>query len=182
MNDSAPIKTAPAKPESALKKQHLIDPEICIRCYTCESMCTPGAISHDDLNVVVDFAKCNYCMDCISPCPTGSIDVWRIVDAPYSLAEQLTWTEVPTQVDFGEAASAITESLDADVGALLEKAHSGTGGKPIAPASASKPSVNLFSRAKPAIATVQGNFRITAASAENDVRHIVLSFGDTVFP
>jgi benzoyl-CoA 2,3-dioxygenase component A len=35
-------------------KQHLIDPEICIRCYTCEMTCTIGAISHDDNNVVVD--------------------------------------------------------------------------------------------------------------------------------
>jgi benzoyl-CoA 2,3-dioxygenase component A len=29
---------------------------------------------------------------------------------------------------------------------------------------------------------VQGNHRITAPDAESDVRHIVLSFGDTVFP
>ncbi len=29
---------------------------------------------------------------------------------------------------------------------------------------------------------MQGNHRITAAGAESDVRHIVLSFGDTVFP
>ena len=167
---------------AALKKQHLIDPEICIRCYTCESMCQPGAITHDDLNVVVDFTKCNYCMDCIAPCPTGSIDVWRIVETPYTLEAQLGWSELPAQEDFGEAASAITEALDADVGAMLEKAHAGTGGKPVAPASASKPSVNLYARSKPAVATVQGNFRITAASAESDIRHIVLSFGDTVFP
>ncbi|HRK18022.1 MAG TPA: benzoyl-CoA 2,3-epoxidase subunit BoxA [Hyphomicrobiaceae bacterium] len=167
---------------SALKKQHLIDPEICIRCHTCEAMCAPGAITHDDVNVVVDVTKCNYCMDCIAPCPTGSIDNWRIVAKPYTLEEQLVMTELPPQEDFGDAATAITESLDADVGALLEKAHAGTGGKPVAPASASKPSVNLYSRAKPAIATVQGNFRITAADAESDIRHIVLSFGDTVFP
>ena len=63
-------------------KQHLIDPELCIRCYTCESMCTVQAIQHDGVNVVVDFDKCNQCMDCIAPCPTGSIDNWRIVDKP----------------------------------------------------------------------------------------------------
>ena len=34
-------------------KQHLIDPEICIRCNTCESVCPTGAITHDDRNYVV---------------------------------------------------------------------------------------------------------------------------------
>ena len=43
-------------------KQHLIDPEICIRCYTCEMTCPIGAIEHDDNNVVVDASKCNFCM------------------------------------------------------------------------------------------------------------------------
>ena len=34
-------------------KQHLIDPEICIRCYTCEMTCPIEAITHNDDNVVV---------------------------------------------------------------------------------------------------------------------------------
>ena len=50
---------------SQFAKQHLIDPEICIRCYTCENTCPIEAITHNDDNVVVDFEKCNYCMDCI---------------------------------------------------------------------------------------------------------------------
>ena len=58
---------------SEFKKQHLIDPEICIRCNTCEATCPVGAVTHDDINYVVDAEKCNYCMDCIAPCPTGSI-------------------------------------------------------------------------------------------------------------
>jgi benzoyl-CoA 2,3-dioxygenase component A len=33
-------------------KQHLIDPETCIRCGTCEQMCPESAISHDDANYV----------------------------------------------------------------------------------------------------------------------------------
>jgi len=56
------------------------------------------------------------------------------------------------------------------------------GGKAVAPVSASKPSVNLHRRGNPAMATVQGNFRITAPGTESDVHHIVLSFGSTVFP
>lgn len=172
----------PSPSIAALKKQHLIDPEICIRCGTCEATCPVSAVSHDDVNYVVDAEKCNSCMDCIAPCPTGSIDNWRIVRVAYSLDEQLGWTELPKQEDFGEEAAAIAEAIEAEVGALLEQAHAGSGGKPVAPASAAKPTVNLYTRQKPAVATVQGNFRITAAEAESDVRHIVLSFGDTVFP
>jgi len=172
---------APTLP-SEFKKQHLIDPEICIRCNTCEATCPVGAVTHDASNYVVDADKCNSCMDCIAPCPTGSIDNWRVVKAPYSLDEQLCWTELPRQEDFGEAAASATEAIEGEVGALLEQAHAGSGGKPVAPASASKPVINLFTRGKPAIATVQGNYRITAAGSSSEVRHIVLSFGATVFP
>jgi benzoyl-CoA 2,3-dioxygenase component A len=65
---------------------------------------------------------------------------------------------------------------------LLAEAHAGAGGKAVAPPSAARPSVNLFRRDKPAVATIQGNFRITAADTESDVRHIVLGFGETQFP
>ena len=68
-------------------KQHLIDPEICIRCNTCEETCPVDAITHDNNNYVVDVTKCNLCLDCISPCPTGSIDNWRVVSAAYSVDE-----------------------------------------------------------------------------------------------
>ena len=40
-------------------KQHLIDPEICIRCNTCEAICPVKAITHDSNNYVVDAAVCN---------------------------------------------------------------------------------------------------------------------------
>jgi len=173
---NAPDKTKPMK-------QHLIDPEICIRCYTCEEMCPIDAITHDDVNVVVDPEKCDYCMACISPCPTGSIDNWRLVTTPYSLEEQLSWDELPEQEDLGENVSMAEEDArEEDVSALLAQAHAGAGGRESAPASAEKPSVNLFSRTRPAIAKVQGNFRITDPASGSDVRHIVLSFGETVFP
>ncbi len=34
-------------------RQHLIDPEICIRCNTCEATCPVGAVTHDERNYVV---------------------------------------------------------------------------------------------------------------------------------
>jgi benzoyl-CoA 2,3-epoxidase subunit A len=170
---------------TALAKQHLIDPEICIRCHTCEEACPVDAITHDDNNVVVDASKCNFCMSCIAPCPTGSIDNWRVVLAPYSLDEQLGWSELPSQQDLaefaGEAGGAI-EALDDSVAALIAEAHQGAGGTAKAPVSASKPSVNLYTSAKPATAVVQGNYRLTADGADSDVRHIILDLGGQPFP
>ncbi len=170
---------------SALVKQHLIDPEICIRCYTCEEHCPIDAITHDDNNVVVDVSKCNFCMDCISPCPTGSIDNWRVVAEPYTLEQQFEMLELPEQeegLDEEGSGGGSLEALEDEIEALLAKAHEGTGGKPVAPVSASKPSINLFNRSKPAKAIVQGNFRLTDENAENDVRHIILNLGEQVFP
>jgi len=164
------------------KKQHLIDPEICIRCNTCEATCPVDAITHDASNYVVDASKCNFCLECIAPCPTGSIDNWRVVKTAYSIEDQFGWKELPVPEDTGEAATATVQAVEDEVEKLLTSAHSGMGGKAVAPASASKPSVNLYRRDKPAIATVQGNFRITAPDTESDVHHIVLSFGSTVFP
>ncbi|MBV8184196.1 MAG: benzoyl-CoA 2,3-epoxidase subunit BoxA [Hyphomicrobiales bacterium] len=180
-------------PDAALLKQHVIDPEICIRCNTCEETCPVGAVSNDGTNYVVDPEKCNYCMDCISPCPTGSIDNWRVVRRPYSLEEQFSWQELPAQQDVarevvGEetadkgGGTQADEALEAEVEALIATAHGGTGGKAIAPLSAGRPFVNLFSRAKPAIATVTGNYRLTHADADSDVRHMILDFGDVPFP
>ena len=91
------------------------------------------------------------------------------------------WSELPKQEDLGEAARRRGSAED-EIEKLLAEAHKGAGGKVGAPPSAAKPSVNLFRRDKPAIATVQGNFRITAADTESDVRHIVLGFGETQFP
>lgn len=165
-------------------KQHLIDPEICIRCYTCEMTCPLQAIEHDDNNVVVDASKCNFCMDCIPVCPTGSIDEWRVVTEPYSLDDQYSWMELPEQEDLPEAGGgdADLERLDEAMAALLAEAHSGAGGKARAPSSAAKPTVNMYNLGKPAEATVQGNYRLTDAGSDADVRHIILDFGGRPFP
>ena len=160
-------------------KQHLIDPEICIRCYTCEMTCPIEAIVHDDNNVVVDADKCDYCMACIPVCPTGSIDEWRVVADPYSVEEQFGWEELPEQQDItqSEAAGGM-EALDDAMAALLAEAHAGAGGKAVAPASASKPTVNMYNLSHPVEATVQGNYRLTGDGADTDVRHVILSFQD----
>ena len=165
-------------------KQHLIDPEICIRCNTCESRCPTGAISHNEANYVVDFDICKFCMACVRPCPTGAIDNWLIVTRPYSVAEQFAWTELPSQTAASEQLATITpaDALDAEASAILETAHRGMRGPARSPQSASKPRINVFTRANPAIATVTGNLRITDAQAELDVRHIVLDFGLVRFP
>ena len=172
--------------DSAPLKQHLIDPEICIRCNTCEETCPVDAITHNADNYVVDASKCNFCMDCISPCPTGSIDNWRVVAGAYSVDDQYTWMELPTQDDVAPVANSggdsTIEALDDEVTRLIAEAHGGSGGKSVAPASALKPSINLFNRLKPAIATVTGNFRLTHTDADNDVRHVILDFGDLEFP
>jgi len=166
-----------------LKKQHLIDPEICIRCNTCEETCPIDAVTHDDNNYVVNVDICNYCMDCISPCPTGAIDNWRVVAQPYSLEDQFSWDELPPQQEIvSEETGGTIEALEDEIGALLEEARKGLGGKAVAPHSASKPTVNLYNRGKPAVATVTGNFRLTEPDADSDVRHIILDFGEQPFP
>ena len=90
--------------EAVLIQQHLIDPEICIRCNTCEATCPVGAITHDSRNYVVDAEKCNLCMACVPPCPTGSIDNWRSMPKAkaYSIAEQLTWDDLPAALTEGD--------------------------------------------------------------------------------
>lgn len=168
----------------SLIRQHLIDPEICIRCNTCEETCPVDAVTHNDDNYVVDAEKCEYCLDCIAPCPTGAIDNWRVVAEPHSLEAQFSWDELPEQeeVEEAEAAGDGSEAIEDEAVALIKIAHEGEGGKAHAPASAAKPQVNLYTAANPAIAKVMGNYRITAPDADNDVRHVVLDFGGAAFP
>jgi benzoyl-CoA 2,3-dioxygenase component A len=137
-----------------------------------------GAITHDANNYVVDASICNFCMDCVSPCPTGSIDNWFVVNQPFSLEEQFSWLELPPKP--AEIATS-TDALDDEAAALLEDAHKTVGHVP-APASAAKPRINLFNRANPAVAKVTGNLRLTGEHTETDVRHIILDFGTVAFP
>jgi benzoyl-CoA 2,3-epoxidase subunit A len=161
--------------------QHLIDPEVCIRCNTCEATCPVGAVTHDSRNYVVDFVKCNGCNACIPPCPTGAIDHWHQVQkaAPYTLDDQFSWDSLPPPSELEVGAQV---EVPSDVRELTEIATAGQGGPASPPWSASHPYVNLYSLAKPAVATVTGNFRLTAEDASADIRHLVLDFGTTAFP
>ena len=101
-------------------RQHLIDPEICIRCNTCEATCPVDAITHDDRNYVVKPEVCNLCMACISPCPTGAIDHWRTVlrVEAYPIEQQLLWDELPAERALPEGVSLdVPAEAEADVGA-----------------------------------------------------------------
>jgi benzoyl-CoA 2,3-dioxygenase component A len=162
-------------------RQHLIDPEICIRCNTCEETCPIDAITHDSRNYVVDAAICNGCNACISPCPTGSIDNWRQVPraSVYSLEEQFAWDALPAQQDPGIGTA---PDIPQDIARITAEASAGQGGAAAPPWSAAHPYVNLHTLANPALATVSGNFALTGPGASSDIRHIVLDFGATAFP
>jgi benzoyl-CoA 2,3-epoxidase subunit A len=191
--------------ESILIKQHVIDPEICIRCNTCEAICPVGAITHDSLNYVVKADICNGCMDCISPCPTGSIDNWRTVPKAqaYSIEEQLTWDELPAELSAEELAAAGGDALAAQeeaqsvVQAAAASSASATStasasrfnsaqfGATLPPWSAAHAYTNLYgpkAAQKTITATVTGNLRVTEVGKEYDTHHIVLDFGSLPFP
>jgi len=187
---------APA--EIGVIKQHLIDPEICIRCNTCEAICPVKAITHDSRNYVVDASKCNLCMDCISPCPTGSIDNWRVVPLvkAYGIEEQLGWDELPAELS-SEQLAADGIALDAApaplpaVPALPAVASGETAfnsaqyGATLPPWSAAHAYTNLYgpkAAEKSITATVVGNVRVTEVGKDYDTHHIMLDFGTLPFP
>jgi len=181
MGDAPSLSDAARMASGDYAVQHLIDPEICIRCNTCEATCPVKAITHDARNYVVDFRVCNGCNACVPPCPTGAIDNWRQVAKamPFTLDEQLSWDTLPAQAELEVTAGG---DFPAEVRALTEIATAGQGGAVAPPWSAAHPYVNLYPIAKPALATVAGNFRLTGDQASADIRHIVLDFGSTAFP
>ncbi|NWG76011.1 MAG: 4Fe-4S binding protein, partial [Rubrivivax sp.] len=183
--------------DTGVIKQHLIDPEICIRCNTCEATCPIGAITHDARNYVVDADKCNFCMACIPPCPTGSIDNWRTMPRirAYSVAEQLTWDELPAELsadqlaEAGVAADAVAAEpapVSLPAAASGEEAFNGAQyNATVPPWSAAHAYTNLYgpkAAEKFVTATVVGNVRVTEVGKEYDTHHIVLDFGAMPFP
>jgi benzoyl-CoA 2,3-dioxygenase component A len=183
--------------EAVLIQQHLIDPEICIRCNTCEATCPVGAITHDSRNYVVDADKCNLCMACVPPCPTGSIDNWRSMPKvkAYSVEEQLTWDDLPAAFSEAElqamgvssdavAASPAAEQAPAQaVNASGEATfNSAAYGSTLPPWSAAHAYTNLYGPKTPTQATVVGNFKVNEAGTSNETHHIVIDFGSMPFP
>jgi benzoyl-CoA 2,3-epoxidase subunit A len=190
----------------AVIKQHLIDPEICIRCNTCEATCPVGAITHDSRNYVVDADKCNLCMACVPPCPTGSIDNWRSMPKAhaYSVQAQLEWDVLPAELS-GDAlapSDVSVESLNSVRDEFVKAPTSHSANtlptdvfKPTdynattPPWSAAHAYTNLYgpkTAEKFIIATVTGNVRVTEVGARGqpdyDTHHIVLDFGAMPFP
>ena len=177
-----------------LIRQHLIDPEICIRCNTCEATCPVGAITHDDNNYVVRADVCNACMACIAPCPTGSIDNWRTVPLAraYTIAEQLTWEELPAELPPDElTAEGVPPASDTALQPAAPDTTVEPGTQAVRPAqygatvppwSAAHPYTNLFPARSPTTATVVGNFNCTEAGFDSETHHIVLDFGSMPFP
>ncbi len=183
--------------DPALLKQHVIDPEICIRCNTCEATCPVGAVTHDDRNYVVDPDKCNFCMACVPPCPTGSIDNWRLVARikAYSVEEQLGWEELPAELSAealaADGVSAEAVAVQASTQAPPTSAtgddvfNSAAYGATLPPWSAAHPYTNLYgpkAAEKSIAATVAGNVRVTDVGHDYDTHHIVLDFGAMPFP
>ncbi|MFY9511952.1 MAG: benzoyl-CoA 2,3-epoxidase subunit BoxA [Rubrivivax sp.] len=166
-------------------QQHLIDPEICIRCNTCEATCPVGAITHDDRNYVVDAAKCNLCMACVPPCPTGSIDNWRTVprEQAYSIDDQYGWDELPAALALPVDAVAPAAPVPANPDTPLNLPAQA--GATLPPWSAAHAYTNLYGSkaAQPFVtATVSGNVRVTDVGHDYDTHHIVLDFGSMPFP
>ena len=176
MNAPAPL---------AFIRQHLIDPEVCIRCNTCEETCPIDAITHDSRNYVVNADICNACGACISPCPTGSIDHWHPVlkSAAYSIKEQLSWDELPPKKEIDPDLLndvALDNAGLASDGVQANAATSASSAIP--PWSAAHPYINLYTLKSPLGASVAGNYRLTAPDVTSDVHHIVLDFGAQAFP
>ncbi len=182
--------------DASVIRQHLIDPEICIRCNTCEATCPVGAIAHDERNYVVNAAACNLCMACIPPCPTGSIDNWRVVPraAAYSVEAQFGWDALPAELTAEDLAAAGVSALDGPAEAPPAPAAEPKGegvfatadyGSVIPPWSAAHPYANLYgprAAEKFVTATVVGNVRVTEVGRDYDTHHIVLDFGAMPFP
>ena len=153
-------------------RQHLIDPEICIRCNTCEETCPIDAITHDSRNYVVDPGICDACN--------------RASRLPDRRHRQLAAGAGPNVHD---RASSSRGTRCRRAACRWRRADDPAGGRAITaarprrarvappPWSAAHPYVNLYGSRGPGVATVSGNHRLTGDGASSDIRHIVLDFG-----
>ncbi len=141
-------------------------------------------------------------MACISPCPTGSIDNWRVMPLvkAHSLQAQLSWDELPEELSAEQLAA---DGVAADAVPALEPVqpqlpaaangevqfNSGQYGATQPPWSAAHAYTNLYgpNPRNPAAqmsitASVVGNVRVTQVGKDYDTHHVVLDFGVMPFP
>jgi benzoyl-CoA 2,3-dioxygenase component A len=183
--------------------QHLIDPEMCIRCGTCEATCPIDAVSHNDDNYVVDASICDTHGACLAPCPTGAIDNWRKVSRSkaYSIEEQFSWEELPEELaeeqlaETGSAAGTATVP-EIELPAAVQQAPAEDAAELLAfdslqynatlpPWSAAHAYTNLYgprAEKNSISAKVVGNQRVTEVGSDYDTHHIMLDFGNLPFP
>jgi len=157
--------------ESGLVRQHLIDPESCMRCDSCRIACPSQAISMQMGTFVVDFALCDSKGACLVPCETGAISHWRLVprDAVYTRDQQAAWEVLPPQAQLA--------GMDRFAGQPVEPA-AGHGPPPSAP----RPVINRYSLRSPAQVPVAENIRLTPPDASSDIHHIVFDLSAVDFP
>jgi benzoyl-CoA 2,3-dioxygenase component A len=154
-------------------RQHLIDPELCLACGSCESACQAGAIKPNSKaeHYIIDATKCSNGHECLVVCGSEAIRSWRMVPAGqvYSLQQQDTWDHLPAELEID--GKPLHASLDQEE---VPAGHP-------APASASEPHTFLYTQQKPVIARIRSNTRVTAAGSETDIHHVVLDFAGTDF-
>ena len=184
--------------DAAVIRQHLIDPEICIRCNTCESTCPVGAITHDERNYVVDAAKVRPLHGLHPALPDrqhrqlarraagrrlqrrGAVRAGTSCP-PNSRAEELAAAGVCAARRPGRAAPAAVRRRRG----RRRRSRSPTMRPSSRPGPPPTPTPTSTARAQPekfVTATVAGNVRVTEVGRDYDTHHIVLDFGAMPFP
>jgi benzoyl-CoA 2,3-epoxidase subunit A len=176
MNSALPSEVPEQSEQSSstgITHQHLIDPQSCFRCSTCENTCPAKAISHRT-SYAIQHDLCTNCGECVADCPTGAIDHWVELDSgatPYSVDEQFSWNELP------ELPDSCLDDLD-----LPTVGHGHFHHAAVAPASASTPVVNRYDIRAPLTATLVSNQKLTPEGCSSSVHHIVIRSPKGTFP
>jgi benzoyl-CoA 2,3-epoxidase subunit A len=162
-----------SKNDESFVRQHLIDPELCLACGSCESACHAGAIKPNSthFHYIIDATKCNNAHECLVVCGSDAIRSWRMVPANqyYALEQQDVWEQLPAEIEVdGKPIHAAQDEDESPAGYP-------------APASASEPRTFLHTQQQPVIARIKSNTRVTPEYSDTDIHHIVLDFSGTDF-
>ena len=78
-------------------RQHVIDPDLCVVCMGCLTVCPSSAIEDGGGVIAIDPDRCDDCKACIEECSTGAIETW--IEVPdgeaYTVEEQFDWETLP---------------------------------------------------------------------------------------